>query len=429
MTISARTPLSMAVVLGLLSSTQVSAAGFQLAEYSGTGLGRAYAGEAAMADNASAQWRNPAMLTYLEGTQISGGVLYVEPNIDVKGTSSIAGYTESNDIANSAPVPNLYISHQLNDKYTLGLALGSNYGMETDLGRDFKASQYGNEAKIMTVEAVASLAYKLNDQFSFGGGVRFVTGEGKIGATVPFDTTIPVAPNVNIPVSKGDYLKYVEGTDSSWGYVLGAAWQINDHNRLGFAYKSEVMMDFEGHGEGIGFGFAGKKDGKLSVALPATAEVSTYHQITSQWALHSSINWTQWSSFEELKVKFNDGTNSHIKQENWKDSYRFAVGTTYALNQKLTLRGGIAYDMSAVGDKYRTTTIPETDRTWLSAGASYAFSKQFTLDGGLTYIMARTASITEPRDHSDDQAAQFGNFTGEISGDVWIAGIQANYRF
>lgn len=67
-----KTLLSCAVAFGLASvSTFTQAAGFQLAEYSATGLGRAYVYEAAMADNASAQWRNPAMLTYLEGTQVS----------------------------------------------------------------------------------------------------------------------------------------------------------------------------------------------------------------------------------------------------------------------------------------------------------------------------------------------------------------------
>lgn len=235
--------LAIAVVLGTLASTTASAAGFQLAEYSATGLGRAYAGEAAMADNAGAQWRNPAMLTYLEGTQISGGVLYVEPNIDVKGTAvSPLGesyYTEAKDIANSAPVPNFYVSHQINDQWFAGLALGSNYGMETSLDKNFKATQYGNEAKIMTVEAVANVGYQINETLSVGGGVRFVTGEGKIGATIP---NIPPFGSI-----AGNYLKYVEGKDSSWGYVLGAAWQINDSHRLGFAYKSEVMMDFDGY--------------------------------------------------------------------------------------------------------------------------------------------------------------------------------------
>lgn len=403
-------PLAIAVVLGSLASTNASAAGFQLAEYSATGLGRAYAGEAAMADNASAQWRNPAMLTYLEGTQVSGGVLYVDPNINVKGKANGA-YTEAKDIAHSAPVPNLYVSHQINDQYFVGLALSSNYGMETELDKSFSATQYGNQAKVMTVEAVASLGYKINDQLSLGGGVRFVTGEGHFGATLPGTTT---------------NLKYMEGTDSSWGYVLGGAWQINDTNRIGLAYKSEVMMDFEGHGEGLAFelelpGFSGKQPGKLSIALPATAEIASFHQLTPKWAMHTSINWTQWSSFDKLTAEFNNGQVSDIKEENWKDNFRFALGTTYSLNEKLSLRAGAAYDMSAVDDENRTTTIPETDRTWLSAGASYAFTKQFTLDGGLTYIMARSAPIKE--------SGTFYDFEGEMSGDVWIAGIQANYRF
>ncbi|MFC1520581.1 outer membrane protein transport protein, partial [Pseudomonadota bacterium] len=77
-----------AMLLG--ATTQVSAAGFQLAEYSSTGLGRAFAGEAAMADNAGAQTKNPAMLTYLEGRQLSAGAIYIMPNVDVLGETSIS---------------------------------------------------------------------------------------------------------------------------------------------------------------------------------------------------------------------------------------------------------------------------------------------------------------------------------------------------
>ncbi|MEF1290688.1 outer membrane protein transport protein, partial [Vibrio sp. M260118] len=133
--------LSLAVASGLvMTSTTINAAGFQLAEYSATGLGRAYAGEAAMADNASAQWRNPAMLTYLEGTQISTGAIYVNPNIDVNGSvdgskslNPALPTTEANssDFANDAIIPNLYISHRYSDKLAVGFALGTNYGMET----------------------------------------------------------------------------------------------------------------------------------------------------------------------------------------------------------------------------------------------------------------------------------------------------------
>ncbi|TMX30913.1 outer membrane protein transport protein, partial [Vibrio sp. Hep-1b-8] len=70
------------------------------------------------------------------------------------------------------------------------------------------------------------------------------------------------------------------------------------------------------------------------------------------------------------------------------------------------------------------------DRTWLSLGASYQFTDQFSLDGGFTYILAKDAPIKEPRDKSDEFAALTGgNFEGEISGDVWLIGVQANYTF
>ncbi|MBN8143088.1 outer membrane protein transport protein, partial [Vibrio vulnificus] len=88
------------------------------------------------------------------------------------------------------------------------------------------------------------------------------------------------------------------------------------------------------------------------------------------WAIHASINWTDWSSFKELTAVFPEKSDL-IKSENWEDNYRFALGTTYQYDAKLALRAGVAYDTSAVDDKNRTATIPETDRTWVSVGGSY----------------------------------------------------------
>ncbi|WP_217564893.1 outer membrane protein transport protein [Vibrio cholerae] len=421
-----KTLLSCAVAFGLASvSTFTQAAGFQLAEYSATGLGRAYAGEAAMADNASAQWRNPAMLTYLEGTQISAGAIYVNPNVDVEGTVNHAQlgktHASSNDFAHDAVIPNFYLSHQLNEQVALGFALGTNYGMETDLGTEFAASHFGNQASVISKEANLNIAYQILPQLSIGGGVRYVMGEGHFGATVP--------PQLNAvkPGFAGKTLKYMEGEDTSWGWQVGSAWQINDAHRLGFAYKSEVVMDFDGHAEGIFYG--GKKSGMMSIALPATAELASFHQLNEQWAIHASINWTDWSSFKELTAVFSDGPDP-IKLENWEDNYRFAIGTTYQYDAKLALRAGVAYDTSAVDDKNRTATIPETDRTWVSVGGSYIATPQLTLDAGFTYIFAKDATINEPRDASDQTAAAIGGaFTGNVSGNVWLIGVQANYRF
>ncbi len=428
-----KTLLSCAVAFGLASvSTFTQAAGFQLAEYSATGLGRAYAGEAAMADNASAQWRNPAMLTYLEGTQVSAGAIYVNPNVDVEGTVNHAQlgktHASSKDFAHDAVIPNFYLSHQLNEQVALGFALGTNYGMETDLGTEFAASHFGNQASVISKEANLNIAYQILPQLSIGGGVRYVMGEGHFGATAPAKNLIrhPVTNNV-MTLPKGTTLKYMEGEDNSWGWQVGSAWQINQDHRLGFAYKSEVVMDFEGHAEGVSYG--SYKPGMMSVTLPATAELASFHQLNDQWAIHASINWTDWSSFKELTAVFPEKSDL-IKSENWEDNYRFALGTTYQYDAKLALRAGVAYDTSAVNDKNRTATIPETDRTWVSVGGSYIATPQLTLDAGFTYIFAKDATINEPRDASDQTAAAIGGaFTGNVSGNVWLIGVQANYRF
>ncbi|WP_295895855.1 outer membrane protein transport protein [uncultured Vibrio sp.] len=421
-----KTLLSSAISIGLLTtSTLASAAGFQLAEYSATGLGRAYAGEAAMADNASAQWRNPAMLTYLSGTQISVGAIYVDPNIDVNGQINGALETQSNDFANSAVIPNFYFSHQLNQKMVMGIALGTNYGMETKLDDNFAGSHFGNEAMVKTMEANLNLAYQLNEAISLGGGLRYVIGEGHFGATSPAQSE-PTLP-------QGTTLKYMEGDDTSWGWQFGTAWQINEDHRIGFAYKSEVELKLEGYAEGLGFGLSsGTRDnGYMNLALPATAELASHHQLNKQFAIHASINWTDWSSFEKLEAHLDNYGTHMVKVENWEDNYRFAVGATYQLNQKIALRSGIAYDTSAVNDKNRTITIPETDRTWLSVGASYEVSSQLSFDGGFTYILASDADIKESRGYESDDSAQAigGAFTGTTSGSVWLIGAQANYTF
>ncbi|MFC1507843.1 outer membrane protein transport protein [Pseudomonadota bacterium] len=436
--------LALALALTLGMSANASAAGFQLAEYSATGLGRAFAGEAAMADNAGAQFRNPAMMTYLKGTQVSIGAIYVDPNIDVDGkvtphaaNGNASGQSyESNasDIADSAVIPNLYFSQQLNDKFAWGFALATNYGMETALPSDFKGTQFGNEAMVKSVEINPNLAYKINDAWSIGGGVRYVMGEGHFGAASSADTFIPNKDGSLTRIPTGTTLKYMEGDDTAWGWQLGTAWQIDESHRIGFNYRSAVDLKLEGHAEGMAFHLApGQKlNGSMNLSLPATAELASFHQLTDKFAVHASVNWTDWSSFEKLEANIETLGNQLIKEENWEDNYRLAVGTTYQLDQKITLRGGLAYDTSAVSDNNRTLTIPETDRVWVSTGVGYEWSKNLTVDAAFTYIFAKDAPVSEPRTGiaSDGSSVPFGGtYEGETTGNIWLVGVQASYRF
>ncbi|GGE91268.1 outer membrane protein transport protein [Shewanella carassii] len=433
------------------ATTQVQAAGFQLAESSATGLGRAFAGEAAMADNPAVQGRNPAMLSYLEGRQISAGAIYVMPEVDAMGRVSLTSLSDklpfsvtmnadALDVADNAAVPNFYYSNQLNDSWTWGLALNSNYGLSTELPAAHAASIFGNKTAITTVELNTNIAYRIDEHFTVGAGLRGVYGDGEIGASVPgwiegvrAIPGLPAEVTSRLPAA-GTELKHLEGDDFGYGWQLGASWQINANHRLGIAYHSHVELDLDGQARGLVYtGGTAEVEGYLPLELPAFAELASYHQLTDNWAMHASINWTDWSVFNKLVAYFPGeqkpvgGLESDlVKEENFKDNWRFALGTSYQLNNAWLLRAGVALDKTAVDDEYRTITIPDTDRLWFSVGAGYAPSKNLTVDLGLTYIHAHgDAPINETQDLMG--LAQVA-FQGDASGHVWLAGLQVTYK-
>lgn len=433
------------------ATTQVQAAGFQLAESSATGLGRAFAGEAAMADNPAVQGRNPAMLSYLEGRQISAGAIYVMPEVDAMGRVSLTSLSDKQpfsvtmnadalDVADNAAVPNFYYSNQLNDSWTWGLALNSNYGLSTELPAAHAASIFGNKTAITTVELNTNIAYRIDERFTVGAGLRGVYGDGEIGASVPgwiegvrAIPGLPAEVTSRLPAA-GTELKHLEGDDFGYGWQVGASWQINANHRLGIAYHSHVELDLDGQARGLVYtGGTAEVEGYLPLELPAFAELASYHQLTDNWAMHASINWTDWSVFNKLVAYFPGeqkpvgGLESDlVKEENFKDNWRFALGTSYQLNNAWLLRAGVALDKTAVDDEYRTITIPDTDRLWFSVGAGYAPSKNLTVDLGLTYIRAHgDAPINETQELMGLAKVAF---QGDASGHVWLAGLQVTYK-
>ena len=101
----------------------------------------------------------------------------------------------------------------------------------------------------------------------------------------------------------------------------------------------------------------------------------------------AEAQWTQWSSFDELKVKFdNSAQPDNVTKENWHDSWFFALGATWRPLDQLTLRTGVAFDQSPATDRYRTPRIPDGDRYWLSFGLDWKPVQWASLDLGYSHI-------------------------------------------
>ncbi|MCG9662275.1 OmpP1/FadL family transporter [Vibrio mediterranei] len=418
-----KTLLAVAVSSLTFASQHAAAAGFQLNSQSATGLGRAFAGDAVIADNASVMARNAAAMTLFDSHQFSGGVNYIKTSIDVKDItydptgSGAFGYPVSVPDANNSSgtaVPNIYYIHRLNDQWALGAGIYSNFGTKNNFDDSFgsntsiapnipNATIFGGTTEISSINYTLNAAYRVNEQWSIGGGIDIVQGSGKLIRSA--------APDVNA--------LDIEADGVGVGFNLGTVFEYNENNRFGFAYhyspeiKASGDMLYAPNGTNL-------IDGqKLKLALPSMAEFSGYHRIEdTKFAVHYSLQWIGWSVFDTLET---DG-GVPIKDYEWKDGYHAAIGGTYYLNEAWTLRAGYMYD-TAAQDKLTSISVPDSDRQWFSIGAGYHFKKHHTVDFGFTYLMGKDVAVQESLVEGITQ------LNATTRADAILAGIQYSYSF
>ncbi|SQB28685.1 long-chain fatty acid outer membrane transporter [Citrobacter koseri] len=174
------TKSALAVAVAIVS-TQAWSAGFQLNEFSSSGLGRAYSGEGAIADDAGNVSRNPALIMMFDRPTFSAGAVYIDPDVNVTGRSNLTGQNaNANNIAPTAWVPNLHFVAPINDQFGWGASITSNYGLATEFNKDYSAGIYGGKTDLQTVNLNLSGAYRLNNSWSFGVGFDAVYAKAKI---------------------------------------------------------------------------------------------------------------------------------------------------------------------------------------------------------------------------------------------------------
>jgi len=213
----------------------------------------------------------------------------------------------------------------------------------------------------------------------------------------------------------------VKGDDYGWGFNLGALWQAGEATRIGLAYRSEVEQTLAGD---VGFSTAATLNGPVTAAvtLPDSASLSLFHKLDSRWDLLADITWTGWSDFRELRIVRTNGVLLGTPtEENWSDNYRYSLGVNYHLNDKLTLRGGVAFDETPVSDAFRTARIPDEDRTWIAFGAQYRLSRKSAIDVGYAHLFIRDAAV--------DKAENGVTLAGSYEASVDILSAQLTLDF
>lgn len=402
---------SLLAVTVTLATQQAFAAGFQLNAQSATGLGRAFAGDAVIADNAAVMSRNPAAMALFDEMALSLGFETIITDIKVKdatykslpGTpfekSSNANY---DDAGGTSVAPNIHLIVPVNEQFAWGVNAYSNFGTRTDFGSNYAGGEYGGETEILSVNLGVSGSYRIDNQWSIGAGLDLIYGQGTLKRSLS-------------PTLGGSKVVDINKADGfGVGFNVGTVYELDENNRFGLSYRYSPEIT--------------AKDGNKEVKLPLPdlAEFSGYHRIeNTAFAVHYSIQYIGWSAFDKLEFK-NQSINE--KPYQWQDGWHYSIGGTYYLNRDWTLRAGYMYDTSAQ-DKITSISVPDSDRQWLSAGFTYHIDDKSNIDLGLTYLMGKDVKVNEQTKNPLNPSTNLSSISGTTHADAILFGLQYSRTF
>ncbi len=395
-----------------LASTESFAAGYQLNEYSATGLGRAFAGAGVVGDDFSALAYNPAGMVLNQTSGVQGGLTVAHLNAKVRGEEN--GEYAKTKMNIGVALPHAFAQYKVNDRLTAGFGVYAPFGLRTRYSKQSFVAEAGVRSELEVIDLAPAVAYRVTDKLSLGASViaRYIHGRM----------------SNNLPMAYGSgYSDFdLDGWTAAWS--VGAMYEFTPDTRLGVSFKGKSMQTVKGTHKVSG-NLAGLNqnlnNGEASPDLPASVLVSGFHKLNDKWGFSSTVRWTDWKdSFQEFSLISPDAYilaplgGKKTVDEKWRETWTISFGADYYLNENWTLRAGVAYDQSPVRNKYhRTIRIPDSNRTWVSVGASYK-TQNWQLDAGYAHLFMKNGTS----EYAGDTKAHFKSYSNLI-------GVQVQYKF
>lgn len=425
----------------VLSSSYSMAAAFLLNEQNTSGLGNAYAGRAAIAEDASTSFYNPAGLVMMNNHQVVASLVNPLPKFDFTSktvtratpTNVLLGNVSqgkiSDDAGNYVPLPAFHLAGILDNNWYYGFSITAPFGLATEYSKTSRMRYFGTKSSLETIDINPNVAYKFNNQWSVGVGISARYAEAILESQIDSASFTGGAENMALDGTG-------ENKADGWGvgYNFGILYQPSSKTRVGLAFRSKIKHDVEGKlkvrapSAVLAIYNAGNlidQRAEASVTLPEVVSISAFQVINTDWDIMGDITFTNWHRFKKLVIKYPDTALADNRvEEKFKDVFKLSVGANYKYDSKLKFKFGLSYDDSPVDKKHRNIRIPDSDRYWLSTGAQYKFDKNFTIDAAYTYIIVKSASVDE-RKTSNPVA----RITGDYDSGIHLLGIQAAYNF
>lgn len=420
-----KTTLSLAVTL---ASSQIFASGFALNEQSVSGMGTGFAGRSSSADDASTVFGNPAGMSRLSGQQVTGGIAVIDASTDIKNANGNVKGSNKGDMVPFTGVPMGFYTNKLNDQWAVGFGVYAPFGLATEYEHNFQGRAFGSTSDVKVVTLQPTVSYAFNDRVSVGFGPTINRISGKLESDLAL---VPGTPEAHVKI-KGD--------DTALGWNAGVLVQATDTTRVGLTYHSKVTYKLKGHTEiGAGAGTppqllqSNRYDASLSIDTPESWDLSVTQDLSDAWKVYAGSTWTRWSRLKDITVQNKGVTMANagaggaqafttIKEEqNWHDTWAYAIGTSYQLNKQWVLRTGLTWDQSPTNNQNRSPRIPTGDRTIFSLGAGYAVNENLVIDVAYSYLKEESVKVNDSKG--------INNYSAKYENSANGFAVGATYKF
>lgn len=374
----------------------------------------------AQADDPSAAYYNPAGIVWLESYQIQVGCMGLFPNIEYTGLDGTEWETEDDFFF----MPDLYFTANIpNTQFWASLSFNVPFGLATDWGADSFARFVAPYSELTMYNINPSVAYKVNEKFAVAAGVDYYSSELETHQDSMLGPAFGI-PDMTISTMKLN----VDG--SGWGWNVATMYRPSEKHSFGLSYRSEVNPDLDGDVKisnlppALGMGAEMSLDASVEFKYPAMVKAGYAFKPNETWTIEVDVDWLNWSNFDKLVIDLDapPGFSDITSVRDWDDSFIYAIGAQYNLNEKWALRAGYAYAETPVPDATFVPDIPRNDLNVLSVGAGY--------DAGTWKLdAAYTAILVEDRDVMNSVGAPYTTINGTYESFMSVVGLSFTYEF
>lgn len=405
-------------VLGL--STSAMAGGFQISEASGSGLGNAYAGSAALPEDASIGFWNPAGLTQLGNYQIvaAGTMLNLNSDVRIPQASSVLGPTQGDHREEAGGwflIPAFHASTPKIGRFAFGLGVTTPYGLTTSYTSRSRSRYFATYSNLVTINVGPSVGFEVNRHLSLGAGVDFQY----------LTTTL----KQKLPTLGGDAEYKNEADDWAIGWNAGVLCHFDTGTQVGLHYRSRINHKVTGSAFINSPEVTVEGDASARVTIPDTFNLSLNQKINACWDLLASYHYTHWRTIDTVTLDYTDSLGQFFQPSystsldlNFQNTSKVALAVNYHPCEQWRFRLGSAYDGTNVKSRRtRSFRLPDNNRIWLALGAQYNVNRCVSVDMGYAHLFVHRAYI--------EARSEVASANATVDGSVNQFGAQLTWNF